>query len=227
MPGGCPGRCGSGASVGGRSAGRGARGEAAVDQVPWPARPGRSCTRADYDVVVRTAVVPLACPTVGVTGQMTPRGDVQRRRRVGGRQPDDGTGRQPVDDPDQPQEQLSAGEVPAVEDDRTVHHLGHPASSLSCESRRHWSHTDHRDAAAPPRRRSRQFSVLLTGYRQDHVSIARVVARVGGGWARPGSNRRQPRCKRGALPAELQARTCRCSIPFPGGAGHPSGHAEV
>ncbi len=24
-------------------------------------------------------------------------------------------------------------------------------------------------------------------------------------WARPGSNRRQPRCKRGALPAELQA----------------------
>src|SRR5680860_901799 len=29
--------------------------------------------------------------------------------------------------------------------------------------------------------------------------------RVGLRWARPGSNRRRPRCKRGALPTELQA----------------------
>src|SRR5699024_4556929 len=75
-------------------------------------------------------------------------------------------------------------------------------STAACTRRTGWSGSP---VTSPTR--SQDWAVPVGNIASRAVSTSRRRISM---WARPGSNRRRPRCKRGALPAELQA-PARCA----------------
>lgn len=89
-----------------------------VVEVPRTTRSGAASALDVAQVIARSAVAMGSGAEILVPGEVAPGRDVDRRRRVGGYDPDRG----PVSDAgqraQQPQEELAAGKVTAVEHER-------------------------------------------------------------------------------------------------------------